>query len=58
MFHADVAKVDLNVVMLHVFHTHVKSVLPGCCIFIKRFRMFHATETDVAAGFFSSLMDG
>ena len=36
VFHTDVA-------ILHVFHTNVVSVLFRCCIFIERFRIFHAT---------------
>nr|TKV95970.1 hypothetical protein SEVIR_9G398300v2 [Setaria viridis] len=30
-------KVDLDVAMLHMFHTHVVSVLSGCFIFNERF---------------------
>ena len=45
-------KVDLNVAMLHIFHTHVASVLSECCIFNKRFECSLQHETDVAAGFF------
>ena len=42
VFHADVANVDVDVAMLHAFHTDVASILSGCYIFIERFKMFHA----------------
>ena len=37
MFYVDVAKVDLDIVMLHIFYTHVKNVLSRYCIFNERF---------------------
>ena len=43
VFHANVAKIDLDIAMLHVFHMHVPSVLSECYIFIEKFRMFYAT---------------
>ena len=43
-----VAKVDLNVTMLHMFHTHIACVLSGCCIFNEKFECSMQHETDVA----------
>jgi len=37
VFYADVIKIDLDVAMLHVFHTYVVIVLSGCFIFNERF---------------------
>ena len=52
MFYVDVAKVDLDIVMLHMFYTHVKNILSRCCIFNERFEYSMQHETDVAADFF------
>jgi len=61
VFHLDVAKVDLNVVMLHVFYTHVASILFECCIFfIEIFIMFNIIQHEnrcCGELFSSSLMD-
>ena len=55
VFHAHVAKADLNVALLHL----VASVLSGCCKCLSRccafneiFKCTMQHETDVAAGFF------
>jgi len=55
LLHVDVAKVDLDVVLLYllqVFYLDVASVLSGCCVFNARFECAMQHETDVAAGFF------
>ena len=52
VFYADVIKIDLDVAMLHVFHTHVVIVLSGCFIFNERFECSMQHEIDVAAKVF------
>ena len=58
MFHADVANVDVDIAMLHTFHTDVTNILSGCYIFIERLKCFMQHKTDVVAFFCSSLIDG
>ena len=56
LLHVDVAKVDLDVVLLYLlqaFYLDVASVLSGCCVFNARFECAMQHETDVAADFFS-----
>ena len=52
VFLTNITKIDLDVAMLHVFHTHVVIVLSGCFIFNERFECSMQHETDVAADFF------
>jgi hypothetical protein len=56
------AKIGLDVLVLHMFHTHVANVESGCCMFNE---MFHVDfkclmqhKMNVAVGSFSSSMDG
>ena len=56
LLHVDVAKVDIDVVLLYllqVFYLDVTSVLSGCCVFNARFECAMQHKTDVAVGFFS-----
>ena len=59
VFHADVANVDVDIAMLHTFHTDVTNILSGCYIFIERLKCFMQHKTYAVAFFFcSSLIDG
>ena len=55
VFHADVPKVDLDVTMLNVFHTHTASVLSVCCILSRDLECSMQHETDVVAVFFLAI---
>ena len=51
MFHVDVAKVDLDVAMLHMF-LRITSVLSECYILNEMFECTTQHETNVAVFFF------
>jgi hypothetical protein len=51
IFHADVAKVNIDVVMLHTCPAHVVTMLSECCIFHRDIWRFNQHETYVLIGF-------
>ena len=51
MFHVKVAKVDLEIAILHIFYTNIACVLFVYCIFDEKFEYSMQYEIDIAVEF-------